>query len=134
MSKKTVRISKEDYLEAILININRAGACRSTDVANQAGVSKASTSVALKKLEEEGCIIRDDWRILLSDKGREIAEQVYEKHLFFREWFTSLGVDESIAEAEACMIEHILSDETYRKIRDYVMERDCKELVWTNKN
>ena len=125
--KKTMTPSKEDYLEAILILINEEGACRVTDLAEQLGFSKASASTALHKLEEEGYIRREDWRILLSEKGRAIAEQVYEKHLFFRNWFRSIGVSEETAQKDACGIEHILSDETYEKIKAFLAASDVRD-------
>lgn len=120
MDKRKIKKSKEDYLEAILIRINKYGACRVTDIAEQMGYSKASTSVALKKLEEEGCIIKDDWRVLLTDQGYAIASRIYERHNFFLEWFQSIGISKDIAEADACMIEHVISDESFEKIKEYL--------------
>lgn len=61
MKNRTLKISKEDYLEAILVCIKKYGACRVTDVADQLGHSKASVSVALSKLENEGLVVKDDW-------------------------------------------------------------------------
>lgn len=115
--------SQEDYLEAILIQIKSEGACRVTDIAKQIGFTKASTSVALRKLEEEGFVIRDDWRVLLTDKGYATASETYEKHQFLMEWFTKLGIETEIAEKEACGIEHIISNDTYKKIKRFVEER-----------
>lgn len=115
-----MRQSQEDYLEAIFIQIKQLGACRVTDIARQLGVTKASTSVALRKLEEEGYVYRDDWRVLLTDEGLLTAKATYEKHEFFVGWFQKLGIDMAIAEEDACGIEHVLSDKTYEKIREYV--------------
>lgn len=112
--------SQEDYLEAIFIQIHKVGACRVTDIANQIGFTKASASVALKKLEESGYVYRDDWRILLTDKGFRTAKSTYEKHKFFTDWFASLGIEFDAAEKDACEIEHVISDLTYEKIREYV--------------
>ena len=120
MDKRKIKKSKEDYLEAILIRINKYGACRVTDIAEQMGYSKASTSVALKKLEEEGCIIKDDWRVLLTDQGYAIASRIYERHNFFLEWFQCIGISKDIAESDACMIEHVISDESFEKIKEYL--------------
>lgn len=116
--------SQEDYLEAILIQIKKSGACRVTDIARQIGFTKASTSVALRKLEDEGYVYRDDWRILLTDCGLTIASAIYEKHNFFLEWFKALGVEEKSAEDDACRIEHVLSDDTYKRIKEYVKNRE----------
>lgn len=115
--------SQEDYLEAILIQINKTGACRVTDIARQIGFTKASTSVALRKLEDDDFVIRDDWRILLTPKGYATAINTYEKHRFFVEWFTKLGIETERAEEEACGIEHFLSNETYEKIKQFVAGR-----------
>lgn len=125
--------SQEDYLEAILIQTNRAGACRVTDIAKQIGFTKASTSVALKKLEEAGYIYRDDWRVLLTENGQKIAEATLERHDFFFEWFKMLGVKENIAEEDACRIEHVVSNETYESIRNFVCENKSM-LAGTIKN
>lgn len=116
--------SKEDYLEAILIQINKHGACRSTDVAAQLGFSKPSASIALKKLEEDGYIIRDDWKIVLTESGREIAETTYEKHSFFKGWLENVGIDKKTAEDEACLMEHIISRDSFEKIRSYLKDHD----------
>ena len=120
MGKREIKRSREDYLETILIVLQLYGACRVTDIAKQAGYSRASVSVAVKKLEEDGYIVRNDWRILLSDKGMQVAAYIYEKHKFFAEWFESIGIARETAEEDACLIEHVLSDESYRRIRDYI--------------
>lgn len=112
--------SKEDYLEAVLIQIHKNGACRITDVANQLGYSKPSVSVALRKLEEEGFIEKDDWRILLTEEGRRIAERMLDKHSFFKEWFTMIGIEENVAVEEACQLEHIISDDSFHKIKAFI--------------
>lgn len=131
---KQVTSSKEDYLEAILINLNELGACRVTDLAHQMGFSKSSASVALNKLEAEGFIKRDDWRILLTEKGRLLAQRIYDRHLFFLQWFIDLGVEKTIAEEDACKIEHILSDESYEKIKAHVEKLKAQKVKITNKD
>lgn len=83
MGQKTISKSKEDYLKAIFIVIRKNGACRVTDIARQMGGTKASTSVALIKLEEAGYLYRDDWRVLLTEEGKQIAEITYERNNFF---------------------------------------------------
>lgn len=135
MEKRETKKSKEDYLEAILIVLRQYGACRVTDIAEQTGYSRASVSVALKKLENDGYVIRSDWRILLSDKGMETAAHVYEKHKFFVEWFEKIGIQRKTAEEDACQIEHVLSDESYNKIRAYLEQTESPDLLdMTDKN
>lgn len=75
--------SGEDYLKAILIQIRTEGACRMTDVADRLRYSKSSVSTALRKLEDDGFVVRDNWRVLLTDEGMEIAEKLYNRYLFF---------------------------------------------------
>ena len=121
MEQKTIGKSKEDYLKAILIVLKEHGACRNVDVSNRLGVSKSSTCIAIKKLEQDGFVKRDDWRVLLTEKGRVLAEKLYEKDMFFSNWFKQIGVSEKIAEKDACMIEHVISDETYCKLKNYIL-------------
>ena len=74
MGQKTIGKSKEDYLKAILIVLKEHGACRNVDVSVRLGVSKSSTCIAIKKLEQDGLVEKDEWRILLTKKGRILAE------------------------------------------------------------
>lgn len=134
MRDRAKTISKEDYLEAILVCTKKLGACRVTDIAGHMGHSKASVSVALSKLENEGLIVKDDWRILLSDEGKTIAEKVLERHLFFLKWFEHIGIDTETAKEDACLIEHVISDSTFEKIRQYITENDEVLLGAYNKN
>ena len=110
--------SQEDYLEAILAVTREKGACRMTDVAHHLNFSKPSVSNAMKKLEEEGYVERNDWRILLTDAGYEIASGVLEKHEFFRKALIEIGVNPEIAAKEACLIEHVISDGSFDKIKE----------------
>ena len=115
--------SKEDYLETILILHNRNGEVRSVDIAAEMDYSKPSVSVAMKNLREECCISVDkNGYISLTKSGREIAERVYERHLLFTSWLTSMGVPEDIAAEDACRIEHCLSAESYAAIKKYVQK------------
>lgn len=113
--------SKEDYLETILIISNRKGVVRSIDIASELNFSKPSVSIAMKNLREEECIAVDkNGFITLTEKGREIAERVYERHLVFTEWLTSIGVPPEIACEDACHIEHDLSVESFEAIKAYL--------------
>ena len=116
--------SKENYLETILILHNRSGEVRSVDIAAEMEFSKPSVSVAMKNLREEGCITVDkNGYITLTEKGREIAERVYERHLLFTSWLSSLGVPEDIAAEDACRTEHCLSAESFAAIKEYVLRK-----------
>ncbi len=134
MKNRAKKISKEDYLEAILVCTNKLGACRVTDIAEHMGHSKASVSVALSKLENEGLVVKDNWRILLTDPGRATAEKVLERHMFFLNWFEHMGIDTETAKEDACLIEHVISDKTFEKIQRYINDRNEEMLGARNKN
>lgn len=117
--------SAENYLEAILA-LGRKGAVRSIDVAQYLEFSKPSVSRAMSLLRENGYVVMDEMGFLtLTEKGHEVADRIYERHQFLSEWLTELGVSPENAAADACKIEHDLSDETFLKIREYV-ERNRK--------
>ncbi len=112
--------SAEDYLEAIYMQSLQRGVVRSIDVANALGYSKPSVSVAMKQLEENGYIHRDKDRFLyLTDKGREIALRIYERHETLAACLMQLGVSEENAYRDACKVEHDLSDESFDRIREH---------------
>ena len=112
--------SGEDYLEAIYMQSLKRGAVRSIDIANALGYSKPSVSVAMKHLEEDGYIRRDEDRFLyLTDKGMEIALRMYERHNTLAECLMKMGVSEENAYRDACKIEHDLSDESFSRIREH---------------
>ena len=113
--------SAEDYLESILILHQRRGMVRSIDIVNELGYSKTSVSSAMKKLRESGYInMAHDGTITLNESGMEIAQRVYNRHKTITKLFTLLGVSEEQAAADACKVEHDLSDETFRCISDFI--------------
>lgn len=113
--------SAENYLETILILSNKLPVVRSVDVANELDFKKSSVSIAMKNLKSNGHItVTDAGFIYLTKSGREIAEKVYERHRFISSWLISLGVPEDIATEDACKMEHIISNESYVAIKDYI--------------
>lgn len=123
-----IQESAENYLEAILMIQNSKGSVRSIDIVNELGFSKPSISVAMKNLRENGYIDMDaDGYITLLDKGRAIAEKIYERHTFLSEWLASLGVNAEVAAQDACRIEHVISAETFDAIKSHAKKEDrCK--------
>ena len=112
--------SAENYLEAILSLREARGMVRSIDIANHLHFSKPSVSVAMKKLRESGYVeVDEDGFISLLPAGEEIARRIYERHQLLTEFFIRLGVDPEVAAADACKVEHDLSDETFRKIKEH---------------
>ena len=119
--------SAENYLETILILKRRTGAVRSIDIVNELDFAKPSVSVAMKKLRESGHILTDEeGYITLTDKGREVAERMYERHTFISDYLVALGVNEKTAVEDACRIEHVISEESFNKLREHVNKERVK--------
>lgn len=116
-----IQESAENYLETILVLHKRKGVVRSIDIANEMNFSKPSVSVAMKNLRLGGYIkVDDDGNITLLDKGREIAEKIYERHTLISEWLSAMGVDPEVAAEDACRIEHVISAETFDALKRHV--------------
>ena len=99
--------SGEMYLETILVLGKKKPTVRAVDVADDLGYSKPSVSRGLARLKADGCIIVDaDGRIALTEKGRQIAEKIYERHVVLSKTLMALGVDEETALSDACKMEH----------------------------
>ena len=110
--------SGEDYLEAILVLKNKLGMVRSVDVARHLEVTKPSVCHAVATLRDGGFLTMDsDYFLHLTGVGREVAEQIYEKHCFFTDRLIEAGVDLETAERDACRIEHVISDESFRRLK-----------------
>ena len=110
--------SGEDYLETILVLQKKLGMVRSVDVARHMEVSKPSVCHAVATLRDGGFLMMDEDHFLhLTDVGREVAERIYERHRFFTEQLIAAGVDPKTAEADACRIEHTISQDSFEKIR-----------------
>ena len=110
--------SGEDYLEAILVLQRQKGMVRSVDVARHLEVTKPSVCNAVATLRDGGFLTMDsDYFLHLTDVGRKVAEQIYEKHRFFTERLIEAGVDPETAERDACRIEHVISDESFRRLK-----------------
>ncbi len=115
-----IRESGEDYLEAILMIHKRNGNVRSIDICNELGFSKPTVSVAMKNFRENGYItMDDDYLITLTEKGREIAEKVYERHIVISKFLMAIGVDEKTALEDSCKIEHDLSEKTFQCMKEH---------------
>ena len=118
---KCLTNSLEDYLEMIYILQKKLGAVRITDIANSLNLTKPSVNKAVKNLQNEGLLTHERYgSILLTQKGQEIAESVYERHKILKNFFVKvLGIDPEIAEEDACKVEHVLSGESMSKLTKY---------------
>ena len=116
--------ASEDYLEAMLMMQNKHGYIRSIDVAEKLGVTKPSVTYATKRLRENGYITMDrDGLITLTDSGMAIATQTLDRHQTLTGFLIALGVDAQTAEADACKLEHDLSQKTYNAICEHAKAR-----------
>ena len=116
-----IHASGEDYLEAILILQKQKGesAVRSIDLARHMGFSKPSISHAVGVLRYGNYLTMDNEGYLhLSDSGKDIAEKTYEKHLFLTDMLVNVGVSKEVAERDACKMEHSISDESFKKLKE----------------
>ena len=112
--------SQEDYLEKIYMLKEKQELVRAIDLANFMSFSKASVSIALKKLKSYGYVLVDEntGNISLTSEGETIAKSTYERHVIISHFLISIGVSEEAAYHDACAIEHILSDETFEILKE----------------
>ena len=109
--------ASEDYLETMLMMQQQHGYIRSIDVAEHLGVTKPSVTYATKRLRENGYITMDkDGLITLTASGMAIAENMLDRHHSLTRFLIALGVDAATAEADACNIEHDISQKTFDAI------------------
>lgn len=112
--------SGEMYLETILILEKEKSRLRAADIVERLNYSRPSVSRALSILKKAECIVVDqDSSISLTEKGRKIAEKIYERHIILTEALKSLGVSEETARADACRIEHVISDSSIAAIKEH---------------
>lgn len=112
--------SMEDYLEAVLVLQQQKGYVRCVDVAELLDVKKPSVSRAVKELSKKKCLIKkDDGTLSLTEQG----QQIYEKHQFFTKRLVEAGVPQDIAAQDACKLEYVISEISFKKL---------KEAVWIN--
>lgn len=122
-----IQEAAENYLECILIIGKEKGQVRSVDVAHRLQVTKPTVSITMKQFRENGYVETDEKGILtLTEKGREIAERIYERHVVLTELLQSLGVDEETARADACRMEHDISEITFTRIKEHMRRQENK--------
>ena len=113
--------SGEMYLETIFVLSRKQNVVRSIDIANYTGYSKPSVSRAVNLLKDNGYIsINDDGYITLENSGLEVAKTIYERHTLLTKMLCGIGVSEETASADACKMEHVISDETFERIKEHL--------------
>ena len=114
--------SVEDYLETILVLSKRLPVVRSIDIANELEYSKPSVSVAMKNLKGRGYItVSSEGYIVLTEEGRKLASDTYERHTLISQWLVELGVSPETASADACRIEHDLRQESFDALKCHIL-------------
>ena len=114
--------SQEDYLEAIYVLSKEDEHVRMSDVAKHLSVSKPSVNKAINLLQEKGYLTHQHYgSILFTEEGRTLAKKVYERHKVIKRFFVDiLKVEETIAEDEACKVEHCIGEDTLEKLKEFV--------------
>ena len=112
--------SVEDYLESILMLSREGEIVHRIDVTKRMGVSQAAVNKAVKLLCEKEYVYEDGKHLYLTEKGKEYAEAVYERHCIIREYLIQRGVSPSAAEEDACNMEHVISEETFEMMKNAV--------------
>ena len=110
--------SSEDYLEAILVIRRLRGSCRNVDIAERLGRSKPSVTKALSNLAAADLVRMSGHDVLLTEEGERTASATLERHRFFERLLVESGVDARTASAEACRMEHCLSEDSFRKLSE----------------
>ncbi len=114
------RNSANDYLERILLLQKKKGFARSVDLARELGVTKPTVCNAVKRLRERDLIdIDEKGYIIFTESGRSMAEKSYRKHKLIAKTLIGIGVGEETADRDACLIERVISDETYRCFKTF---------------
>ncbi|MDE6833120.1 MAG: metal-dependent transcriptional regulator [Ruminococcus sp.] len=112
----------ENYLETILILSQKQPNVHAIDICSYLGYSRPTISIILKKMKEDGLVlVDDDNHITLTEKGREVAESIYDRHKVLSELFIMLGVSHDNAVEDACKIEHDLSEETFQLLKAHYL-------------
>ena len=119
----SVHESGEMYLEAILVLSQKNGFVRSIDVSEYLGYSKPSVSRAVGILKKGEYILVDkNGSLTLTESGRAIAEKIFERHTVLSQLLVRLGVSEETATADACKLEHAISDESFEAIKRHMAD------------
>ena len=124
----TLQESGEMYLETILRLSDEQNVVRSVDIAEDLEFSKASVSRAMKILKENGYVdVGRAGNIVLTKEGEKIAKKIYDRHKTLTDYLMSIGIDKATAEEDACRIEHVISDKSFKVIKKLVKEQGTRD-------
>ncbi|MDD6097825.1 MAG: metal-dependent transcriptional regulator [Oscillospiraceae bacterium] len=113
----------ENYLETILILSKDQPNLHAIDICSYLGYSRPTVSIILKKMKDDGLVtVDDDNHITLTETGKAVAEQIYERHKLLSELLIHIGVSKETALKDACKIEHDISEETFEALKNFAAE------------
>lgn len=115
--------SAEDYLEAILLLSEELEYVHQIDIARKMGVSQPAVQKALRILKTKEYIAVDGLHIKLTQQGKDYAKQVYHRHCTIRSFLILHGVEYSVADEDACELEHCISEQTFNAMQKFVQEK-----------
>jgi DtxR family Mn-dependent transcriptional regulator len=119
-----IQESGENYLETILILQERTGKVHSVDIAREMNFSKPSVCRAVSVLRKAGHLtMAEDGQITLTSSGKKIADNIYARHRFLTNFLISIDVTPEVAAADACRIEHDISEETFARLREHFSQK-----------
>lgn len=122
--EKKLSASLEDYLEIIYNKINENSKVKAIDISRELNVSRASVSEALNKLAKNGFINYEKYgQILITEVGIKKAKEIVLLHQELTKFFENLGIDSKEASENACKIEHIITDNAFKKIEEYIVKK-----------
>ncbi|HID71718.1 MAG TPA: metal-dependent transcriptional regulator [Thermoplasmata archaeon] len=112
---------KEDYLEAIDEVVKKKGFAKVVDISRTLGIGFSSVSEMFQKLAEEGYLIYEKYKgVTLTERGKKVAKETQNRHDTLRSFLVILGVDEEVANEDACKIEHVVHRQTMEKLERFV--------------
>lgn len=123
MTTNKPRQSEQDYLESILMLSQRGESVHRIDVAKRMNVSQAAVNKAVKLLCEKDYVYENGKHLFLTTAGKTYAEAIYEKHCIIRDFLQKLGVSPALSEEDACHMEHIVSDETFSRMKAFLEQK-----------
>ena len=119
------RETAEDYVELIDALIAETGEARAVDMAERLGISHVAVSKTIQRLQREGLVTMQPYRsIFLTELGKKLAESSRERHALVHDFLVALGVPEDVAETDVEGIEHHVSEETLRAMREFLARRE----------
>lgn len=115
--------SGEDYLESVLLLSEQTGFVHRVEIANKMGVSQAAVNKAMKLLQQNGYVYEDGKHLYLTETGKAYAKKIFERHCIIQKFIQTLGVSPAVAEADACKMEHAISEETFTAMKNFLEKR-----------